>query len=87
MACDLPIITTPVFGIREQVKPGINGLFYTPDRPEELAAALNTLLEDGSLRDLLADNAKYVLESLNTFAEMTQGYGQIFREAYFTNKK
>ena len=87
MACDLPIITTPVFGIREQVKPGINGLFYTPDRPEELAVALNTLLEDGSLRDLLADNAKYVLESLNTFAEMTQGYGQIFREAYFTNKK
>jgi Glycosyltransferase len=87
MACDLPIITSPVFGIKEQVRPGINGLFYTPDRPEELAVALNTLLEDGTLRDLLADNAKYVLESLNTFAEMTQGYGQIFREAYFTNKK
>jgi len=87
MAYDLPIITTPVFGIIEQVRPGINGLFYTPDRPEELAAALNTLLEDRSLRDLLAENAKYVLESLNTFAEMTQGYGQIFREAYFTNKK
>ncbi|MGB8688359.1 MAG: glycosyltransferase [Microcoleus sp.] len=87
MAYDLPIITSPVFGIKEQVKPGINGLFYTPDRPEELAASLHSLLEDKSLRQRLAENAKYVLESLNTFAEMTQGYGQIFREAYFTNKK
>ncbi|MEG4022127.1 glycosyltransferase [Microcoleus sp. S13C4] len=86
MACDLPIITTPVFGIREQVRPGINGLFYTPDRQEELAASLNTLLEDKSLRRRLAENAKYVLESLNTFAEMTEAYGQIFREAYFTPK-
>jgi GT2 family glycosyltransferase/glycosyltransferase involved in cell wall biosynthesis len=87
MACDLPIITSPVFGIKEQVKPGINGLFYTPDRPEELAAALNTLLEDESLRQRLAENAKYVLESLNTFEEMTESYGQIFKEAYFTTKK
>ena len=86
MACDLPIITTPVFGIKEQVRPGINGLFYTPDRPEELAASLHTLLEDKSLRQRLAENAKYVLESLNTFAEMTKTYGQIFREAYFTKK-
>ncbi|MEG3930470.1 glycosyltransferase [Microcoleus sp. T3_B1] len=87
MACDLPIITTPVFGIKEQVRPGINGLFYTPDRPEELAASLHSLLEDKSLRQRLAENAKYVLESLNSFAEMTQAYGQIFREGYFTIKK
>jgi O-antigen biosynthesis protein len=86
MAGNLPIITTPVFGIKEQVRPGINGLFYTPDCPEELAAALNNLLDDRHLRQRLAENAKYVLESLNTFAEMTQAYGQIFREAYFTKK-
>ncbi|MFM9265000.1 glycosyltransferase [Tychonema sp. BBK16] len=86
MAYDLPIITSPVFGIKEQVRPGINGLFYTPDRPEELATSLHTLLEDESLRQRFAENAKYVLESLNTFAEMTQAYGQIFREAYFAKK-
>ncbi|CBN58323.1 glycosyltransferase [Kamptonema sp. PCC 6506] len=87
MAYDLPIVTTPVFGIREQVRPGINGLFYTPDRPEELAASLLSLLEDESLRHRLAENAKYVLESLNTFEEMTQDYGQIFCEAYLNRKK
>ncbi|MEG5062249.1 glycosyltransferase [Microcoleus sp. B3-A4] len=87
MACDLPIVTSPVFGIKEQVRPGINGLFYTPDRPDELVAGLISLLDDRSLRQQLAGNAKYVLESLNSFAEMTQAYGQIFREAYFTTKK
>ena len=86
MACDLPIITSPVFGIKEQVRPGINGLFYTPDRPDELAAALISLLEDKSLRQQLAENAKYVLDSLNTFEEMTQAYAEIFCEAYFAKK-
>ncbi|RQH23055.1 glycosyltransferase [Okeania hirsuta] len=87
MAYNLPIITTPVFGIVEQVKPNINGLFYTPDNPEELANVLTSLLIDEALRHRLADNSKYVLESLNTFAEMTETYGQIFREAYFSLDK
>ncbi|MGE5657097.1 MAG: glycosyltransferase [Actinomycetota bacterium] len=87
MAYDLPIITTPVFGIKEQVRPGINGLFYTPEKPEELAEAIRLLLEDETLRQRLAENAKYVLQSLNTFEEMTQAYSQIFQEAAFTAKR
>jgi len=85
MAYDLPIITTPVFGIKEQVRQGINGLFYTPDRPDELVAALISLLENKSVRQELAENAKYVLDSLNTFEEMTQAYADIFCEAYFSS--
>ncbi|MFY7806874.1 MAG: glycosyltransferase [Limnoraphis robusta] len=85
MAYNLPIITTPVFGISEQVKPGVNGLFYTPDKPEELAENLIKLLDNESERQHLADNAKYVLASLNSFEEMTQEYQQIFEEAYFIN--
>jgi GT2 family glycosyltransferase/glycosyltransferase involved in cell wall biosynthesis len=87
MAYDLPIITTPVFGIKEQVRPGINGLFYTPEQPEELATSLLSLLEDNALRQRLADNAKYVLKSLNTFEEMTQAYCQIFLAAYLNRKQ
>ncbi|MGD1806919.1 glycosyltransferase [Dapis sp. BLCC M126] len=87
MAYNLPIVTTPVFGIVEQVKQNINGLFYTPDNPEELANVLTSLLIDEELRQRLGGNAKYVLESLNTFAEMTETYGQIFQEAYFSLDK
>ncbi|MDY6802888.1 MAG: glycosyltransferase [Cyanobacteriota bacterium] len=84
MAYNLPIVTTPVFGIVEQVKPGINGLFYTPNQPEELASQLMILLEDEELRLRLGDNAKYVLDALNTFEEMTAAYSQIFCEAYLS---
>ncbi|OCR00836.1 glycosyl transferase family 1 [Oscillatoriales cyanobacterium USR001] len=86
MAYDLPIITTPVFGIKEQVRPGINGLFYTPEQPQELATSLLSLLEDDKLRQRLAENAKYVLQSLNTFEEMTEAYSQIFCAAYLNRK-
>jgi len=77
----LPIVTTPVFGIAEQVKPGVNGIFYTPDRPEELATALQQLLADPSLRQRLAANAHTVLKSLNTFEQMAQAYAEIFQAA------
>ncbi len=85
MGYNLPIITTPVFGIPEQVRPEINGLFYTPHQPEELAKCLTLLLEDQELRQQFAENSKYVLESLNTFEEMTQSYLEIFQESYFIN--
>ncbi|HBK23566.1 MAG TPA: glycosyl transferase family 1 [Planktothrix sp. UBA10369] len=85
MGYNLPIITTPVFGIPEQIRPEINGLFYTPEQPEELAKCITLLLENPDLRQEFAENAKYVLESLNTFEEMTQSYLEIFQEAYFIN--
>ncbi|MGF1492046.1 MAG: glycosyltransferase [Microcoleaceae cyanobacterium] len=85
MAYELPMITTPVFGIVEQVRPNVNGLFYTPDKPEELAQCLVQLLNSPEKRRRFARNAKFVLESLNTFEEMVQDYDQIFQEAYFIN--
>ncbi len=62
-------------------------MFYTPENPEELANVLMSLLIDEELRQRFANNGKYVFKSLNTFAEMTETYGQIFQEAYFSLDK
>ncbi|MFB2981561.1 glycosyltransferase [Microseira sp. BLCC-F43] len=86
MAYNLPIITTPVFGIKEQVLLGINGIFYTPGNAAELANGIASLLDNKSLRQQMAQNSRYVLQSLTTFDEMTQAYAQIFREAYLSQK-
>jgi GT2 family glycosyltransferase/glycosyltransferase involved in cell wall biosynthesis len=86
MAYNLPIITTPVFGIKEQVRLGINGIFYTPGNAAELANGIASLLNNKSLREQMAQNSRYVLQSLTTFDEMTQAYAQIFREAYLSQK-
>ncbi|WP_448570456.1 glycosyltransferase [Trichothermofontia sp.] len=77
----LPIVTTPVFGIKEQVKAGVNGVFYTPDRPEELATALQQLLENPTHRQHLAAHARRVLNSLSTFEQMAHAYAQVFQAA------
>ncbi len=50
MACNLPIITTPVFGIAEQIRPGINALTYQPGDVSTLIQHLDRLTKDGLLR-------------------------------------
>jgi glycosyltransferase involved in cell wall biosynthesis len=80
----LPVVTTPVFGIREQVTPGINGEFYDPAQPDKLAAALMKLLSDPDLRALEGHNARYVLQKLNSFTDMNDAYTRLFREAVGT---
>jgi glycosyltransferase involved in cell wall biosynthesis len=81
MAYGLPLVTTPVFGVREQVREGVNGLFYTPGQAEELARVLESLLEDEGLRRRLAEGASSVLAALSTFAETAGRYAEWVREA------
>ena len=81
MAWGLPIITTPVFGIREQVRADINGIFYEPGDVEALAAAISRLVVDATLRERLAGNALPALDALTDFDAMVEQYGRIFVEA------
>jgi glycosyltransferase involved in cell wall biosynthesis len=81
MAHGLPLVTTPVFGIREQVREGVNALLYETGDAAALGAALGRLVEDGALRARLAENARPVLECLNDFEAMAQAYAAVFREA------
>jgi GT2 family glycosyltransferase/glycosyltransferase involved in cell wall biosynthesis len=87
MAFGLPLITTPVFGIAEQVRNNINGVFYTPGNYSELAAHLKRMVLDDAWRAQLATNSRPVLESLPNFEEMLDGYAHIFREARLSRGK
>src|SRR5260370_21232946 len=77
----MPIVTTPVFGVREQVTPGFNGLFYEPADSAGFVRALDRLMTDGKLRAQFAENAKAVLATLTSFEEMVAHYGRVFIEA------
>jgi glycosyltransferase involved in cell wall biosynthesis len=82
MAFGLPLVTTPVFGIFEQVRHGINGLFYEPGNAQQLADTLTRLLSDAPLRQWMGSIAPVVLRGLNGFDETVDRYAEIFREAY-----
>jgi glycosyltransferase involved in cell wall biosynthesis len=81
MAHGLPVVTTPVYGIAEQVRDGVNALLYEPGDVAGLAAALARLLEDEPLRLRMAAHAGHVLDCLNDFDDMLAAYAEIFREA------
>jgi glycosyltransferase involved in cell wall biosynthesis len=81
MAYGLPILSTPVFGIIEQVRDGVNGEFYKPGHTAELAYKLSELVLHRERRTMYQANARPVLDSLPSFDEMINCYAEIFRES------
>ncbi len=47
----LPVISTPISGIPELIEDGENGLLVTPNDPDKLAVALETLSKNPTLRN------------------------------------
>jgi len=84
MAYGLPIVSTRVFGIAEQVGENVNALLYEPGDVPKLAAHLQQLIVDDGARAHLAGNSPHLLAALNTFEEMIGAYATVFREAALT---
>lgn len=81
MAFGLPIITTPVFGVLEQVMEGENALFYPPGESHLLARQIDQLVRNDKLRLQMAQNSLRRISQITTFDEMVDAYSNIFREA------
>ncbi len=84
MACGLPLITTPVFGIVEQVQENVNALFYEPGDIAMLTRHLERLIQDQKMRHTFGENSKAVLAAVTSYDEMLARYAEAFREARFT---
>lgn len=83
MHCGLAIVTTPVFGIKEQVKDKVSALFYQPDDLEALSVHLESVLIDPQLRNKLGHCAQLHLRRLPTYDDMITEYHQLISEAVF----
>ena len=81
MGCGLPIITTPVYGISEQVRQGINALFYQPGDVQALAGHLESLVRDQSYRRSLSEGSQWVVRGLPTRREIDEKYRRMFQAA------
>ena len=58
MACGAPVVTTPISGIPEIVRDGVNGLLVAPDEPEALADAVLRLRDDRALAQQISEQAR-----------------------------
>ncbi len=81
MHCALPIITTPIFGIREQVHDGDSALFYDPGDIPDLCRNIVRLSEDPKLRHTLGFGARHALELLPDYDDMLTHYQTLLYEA------
>ncbi|WP_069335428.1 glycosyltransferase [Sphingobium yanoikuyae] len=87
MYSGLAIVTTPVFGISEQLRDQQSGLFFEPGDVHALAAALGRVAGDLSLRQKLAHNARISLGRFPTITAMQEKYVALVQEAALSHAR
>lgn len=81
MFAGLAIVTTPVFGISEQVKHDVSAKFFKPKDFIELSQNLQLLIDDEHERARLSHNAKLHLKRLPDYQRMLSEYEALIFEA------
>lgn len=62
-ACGVPVVAIAEGGVRETIEHGRNGLLVPEDNPQELAAAITTILSDPVLADAMRRHAREMVVS------------------------
>ena len=87
MAFELPIITTTVYGIAEQVIPNVSALTFAPGDVGTLARHMESLLDSPTERRRLGESALCNLGAIISHQEMVEDYEQLFLEAFVAGAK
>ena len=58
MSCELPVITTPVYGIKNIITHNINGYLCNDTTPQSIKQGITNVLNDPKLKNLMAINAR-----------------------------
>lgn len=77
----LPIITTPVDGIVEQLQDRHSALFYQAGNAKELATRIMQLSDDENLQKKLGSNAYSALQTMISPTEMMIRYTELFQSS------
>jgi glycosyltransferase involved in cell wall biosynthesis len=80
MACGLPVITTPVGGIKDILAHGKNGLLVEPGDAQQLSHALQTLGADIAQRTRLGAAAMASVQARYTRVMVAEKYIALFRQ-------
>lgn len=79
MACGLPVISTPVGGVKDILQHRQNGLVVKPGDFQHLYDALDLLITDQSLSAFLGKAAWQTVQELYSMVVVTQAYIELFR--------
>lgn len=79
MSFGLAIVSTPCFGVKEQLQDRESVLFYEPGDAVELTAHLQRMANDEEERDRMRRNALARLSELNSYEDMLDAYEAVYR--------
>ncbi len=79
MAMEIPCVTTRITGIPELIRDGIDGLLVAPSSVEELAVALERLMDDPDLRQTLGKNGRKRVVEEYDLSKNVERLGDIFQ--------
>jgi glycosyltransferase involved in cell wall biosynthesis len=82
MHLGLPLITTPVFGVPEQVFDGVNGLYYKVGDATQLAGHIQKLVSDVPLRLEMAANSSQIAKVLPSDIDVADSYARMLYVAF-----
>jgi glycosyltransferase involved in cell wall biosynthesis len=79
-SCGRPIVTTDISGCREIVKNGENGLLVPVYRPEELANAIQSLIDNSELRQKMVFRGREIVLSGFSIEEVINKTLTVYKE-------
>ena len=77
-ASHLPLISTSVFGLAEQIEEGVNALVAEVDNPESISLAIRKLEANSSLREKLVKQARLSVKDCFTIQSSQSAFFNIF---------
>ena len=87
MAFELPIISTNVFGIPEQIEDMKEGILIEPGNTNLLVEKINFLIKNPRKAQELANNGHKKLCRQLTLEHMTRSYENLIKELIRTDKQ
>lgn len=74
MRFSLPVISTPVFGLADQMKSGVNVIYYSPSNHAELEDRILYFINNKDRVREMGDNSTKVLSLINSYEEMLEKF-------------
>jgi glycosyltransferase involved in cell wall biosynthesis len=87
MAAGVPVVATPVGGIPEAVKDGVNGYLVPPKDSDAIADAVIRLLADPELRARMGSSGRAIVEDLFCPERMVEGFLSVYRDVIDSKRR
>jgi 2-deoxystreptamine N-acetyl-D-glucosaminyltransferase/2-deoxystreptamine glucosyltransferase len=81
MSCGLPVVASNVGGIPQVLKQGVNGIMCTPGNVMEFTAAIEQLLSNEALKQMIASNGLAIVRSNYSWDVVARKLSAIYEQS------